>query len=511
MSYVQLGWIQDAIDYVFDKILNPVFEWLSSLLSEVFGFIFDTVLGGVLETVIGKIVKIAVKLIWTILARFFYRIERALLTIVDMLEECFEVLSGTRSVSTVDNKTGSLLSILVRTNFVTKTILIVVMVSFVVCMFFSVLATIKSISDMGGEGSKPVGHVLRMTSQAMLRMIMIPLMGLFMIVLGDAILTGITHAMTLNEDTSIARTIFCISTLDAVKEDNPVAANDGRKHDPIEAFNSSTRYQTPGYENTEFGFEDPYRGQFYTGKKSFRSWEDVGNTFDFTKMDFFLGIGLAFFFIMILGTVMFIFVSRIFDVIVLLIIEPLFVCQMPLDDGEAYKKWSEMFIGKLFAGYGMVVAMYLYLLVAAAVFGGDIAFTPPGEDIIMDYLMKMILLIGGGFAVMQAGPLVTSILSVMASMNESATMAAGTAFTGQFRSMALGQPIASFGMDIAKDYASFNMKKSGTYQKMEKSFEGFMDSIGLSDPKYHERMAKQAQQQNVSQHGGGVKFEGKKR
>ena len=142
MSYVQLGWIQDAIDYVFDKILNPVFEWLSSLLSEVFGFIFDTVLGGVLETVIGKIVKIAVQLIWTILARFFYGIERALLMIVDMLEEIFEVLAGVKSVTTIDNKTGSLLSILVRTNFVTKTILIVVMVSFVLCMFFSVLATI---------------------------------------------------------------------------------------------------------------------------------------------------------------------------------------------------------------------------------------------------------------------------------------------------------------------------------------------------------------------------------
>lgn len=510
MSYVQLGWIQDAIDYVFDKILNPVFEWLSSLLSEVFGFIFDTVLGGILETVISKIIKIAVELIWTIFARFFYRIERALLTIVDMLEECFEVLSGVRSVTTTDNKAGSLLSILVRTNFVTKTMLIVVMVSFVLCMFFSVLATIKSISDMGGEGSKPVGHVLRMTSQAMLRMIMIPLIGLFMIVLGDAILTGITHAITMDEDTSIARTVFCVSTLNAVKEKDPVAG-DGKKHDPA-MYNSSTRYQTPGYETTDFGFTDVFRKPFYTGVKSFRSWEDVGNTFDFTKIDYFLGIGLSFFFIMILGTVMFVFVSRIFDVIVLLIIEPLFVCQMPLDDGEAYKKWSEMFIGKLFAGYGMVVAMYLYLLVAAQVFAGDIAFVKPGEDIIMDYLMKMILLIGGGFAVMQAGPLITSILSVMASMNESATMAAGSAFTGQLRGAAFGKPIASFGMGIAKDAAWFSFKKTETYQNAEKSFESFMDSIGLSDPKYHERMERKMQQQrNAAQHGDGVRFEGKKR
>ena len=518
MDYVQLGWIQSAINYVFDKVIYPVYDFLSSILSTAFEFLFNLVLAGVLESVIGKIVQIAAKLIWTILARFLYRIERALLIVVEMLEECFQVLAGTREVTVISDKaigsvkSGSLLSILVRSNFVTKTILIVVIISVVLCFFFSVLAVIKSISEMGGQNSKPVGHVLRMTAQALFRMILIPLMGLFLVVLGDAMLVSITRAMTLDESSSIARTIFCISTLDAVKEDGAVA-EDGKitSKSALKLYNSSTRYEVGGgYDQTsDFGLTDRFRKPFYTGKKSYRSWEDVGDTFDFTRMDFFLGIGLAFFFIMILGTVMFIFVSRIFDVMVLLIIEPIFVCQMPLDDGEAYKKWSEMFIGKLFAGYGMVVAMYLYLLVAGQVFAGNIAFMPPGEDPMVDYLMKMIMLIGGGFAVMQAGPLVTSILSVMASMDESSAIAAGSSFTGQVRGAMVGKPLASFGMEIAKDVAFDRIKKSDTYKGAEAKFEGFMDSIGLSDPKYHARMQQQQQQQGQGQYNGNA-FNGKR-
>lgn len=511
MTYVQLGWIQDAIDYIFDKILSPIFNWLSGLLSDVFSFIFDTVLGGVLKTVIQKIVEIAAKLIWSIIARFFFMIERYLLIIVDMLEDCFKVLAGVKDVSTTDGRTGSLLSILAGTGFVTTTILIVVAVSVVLCFFFSILATIKSISDMGGQESKPVGHVIRMTAQALFRMILIPIMGLFLIVLGDKIMVSITTAMTLSENSSIARTIFVMSTLDAVNEDDGAKDMKGnlvKSKSEIRKYNSSTRYAavSGSKDAADYGLTDKFRKPFYEGTKSYRNWTDVGDTFALTRIDYFIGIGCAFFFIMILGTIMFVLVSRIFDVIVLLIIEPLFVCQMPLDDGEAYKKWSDLFLGKLFSGYGMVVAMYLYLLVAAQVFNGEIAFFPPGTDTVSDYLMKMLLLIGGGFAVMQAGPLVTSILSVMASMNESATMAAGSAFTGQIRGLAVGAPVASFAKDIGKDYVFDKIKKSDTYQKAEAGFEGFMDNIGLSDPKYHQRMQQKQQRQQMQ--NGGMKFNG---
>ena len=514
MTYVQLGWIQDAINYIFDKILNPVFNWLSGLLSEVFTFIFDKVLGGVLKTVIGKIVEIAGKLLWTILARFFYMIERYLLIIVDMLEDCFKVLAGVRNVTTTDGKTGSLLSILVSSGFVTKTILIVVAVSVVLCLFFAIIATLKSISDMGGPESKPVGHVVRMASQALFRMILIPVMGLFLVVMGDVIMVSITNALTISENTSIGKTIFVLSTLDALNEKEGSMDMSGdiiKDKGVIRKYNSSTRYaavssSTDDDDASDYGLADKFRKPFYEGTRSYRNWTDVSNTFEITRIDYFIGIGCAFFFIMILGTVMFVLVSRIFDVIVLLIIGPIFVCQMPLDDGEAYKKWSEMFIGKLFSGYGMVVAMYLYLLVAAQVFNGEIAFFPPGTDIMSDYLMKMLLLIGGGFAVMQAGPLVTSILSVMASMNESATMAAGSAFTGQLRGAAVGAPVANFAAGIGKDYVFDKIKKTDTYQKAEAGFEGFMDNIGLSNPKYHQKMQQRQQQQQMQ--NGGMRFGG---
>ena len=49
--FVQLGWIQDIINWIFDKILNPIFKWVTDLLSDVFKWLFDNVLGPILEVV----------------------------------------------------------------------------------------------------------------------------------------------------------------------------------------------------------------------------------------------------------------------------------------------------------------------------------------------------------------------------------------------------------------------------------------------------------------------------
>ena len=46
---VQLGWIQDAINYVFDKVLNPIFSWITTLLSDGLKWLFDNVLGPLLQ------------------------------------------------------------------------------------------------------------------------------------------------------------------------------------------------------------------------------------------------------------------------------------------------------------------------------------------------------------------------------------------------------------------------------------------------------------------------------
>lgn len=441
---VQLGWIQDAINYVFDKLLNPIFSWASELLSGAFNWLFNSVLGSLLEKFIETVVGIVSKLLMIILGKFFYRIEVALLKIVDMMQSIFNIFAGTQSVTDkVSGRTGSLLYIIARKDFVLTTMMLVMAVSVVLCISFSIVATIKSMGDMGGPGSRPVGQVLRKTAQAMLRMIIAPALGLFLILLGDAVMSSMTRAMTMDDNVTIARSIFVISTLDAVDDILGAMDKDGNmvKDSSLLAYNYSTRPEYlakhPGA-GADYGLMDKFRQPFYTGAKDYSRSEQVDPTFDYTRINYLLGIVAAILFIFILGTSLFVLVSRIFDVLVLLIIEPFFIATMPIDDGEHFQKWEDMFIAKLFSGYGMIVAMYLYLLISSLVFGGTFSFTPRDGlgDIMMDMLMKILLLIGGAATVMTAGPLVTSLLNSAAAGQESEAAAAGMAFTGKAMDLA---------------------------------------------------------------------------
>ncbi|MCR5674363.1 MAG: hypothetical protein K6G16_01510 [Lachnospiraceae bacterium] len=490
---VQLGWMQTAINYVFDKVLNPLFSWASELLSDAFKWLFNTILGPLLESAFSLIMQTVGKYVMRIIGRQLYHIEEGFLLILDMLQKIFDVLAGISPVSDTETKaSGSLLSVLVRTPFVTKTMLIVISISIVLCVLFAIVATIRSIGEMGGPQSRPVGQVLRRTAQAMLRMIAAPLMGLFLVVLGDAILLAITNAMTLDENVTIARSLFVISTLDAVDDEFGAVDKYGVKHEggqrlelsfknqyvsastqigdwnnPILAYNYSTRptylASHPG-EGSDYGLRDLYREPFYTGKKDYSSSVDVDATFNVGRLDYLIGIGGALLFIFILGTAMFNFVSRLFDVIILLIVEPFFIAPMPLDDGEHFKKWEELFIGKLFSGYGMVVAMYVYLLVCTIVFDGRLAFTARDGmgDIMMDMLMRMLILIGGAATVMTAGPLVTSILSSVAAEQEGASNAAGMAFTGAVMDYGSkpARALMGYGMDKLTDGIADKIKSS---------------------------------------------------
>ncbi len=489
MTFVQLGWIQDAINYVFDKLLNPIFSWISEFLSGAFEWLFNSPLGAILEAFAEVVVEIAAKLIMIALGRLFYRIEVCFLNIVDMLQCIFNIFSGTQAITDKNTgTTGSLLYVIARKDFVLTTMMLVMAVSVVLCVSFSIVATIKSIGDMGGQGSRSVGQVLRKTAQAMLRMIIAPALGLFLILLGDAVMTSISRAMTMDDNVTIARSIFTISTLDAVDEILGAVDKDGNKvkDDILLAYNYSTRpdylAKHPGAAS-DYGLTDRFREPFYTGKKDYSKAADVDPTFDYTRINYLVGIGACLLFIFILGTAMFVLVSRIFDVLVLLIIEPFFIATMPIDDGEHFQKWEDMFIAKLFSGYGMVVAMYLYLLISSLVFGGTFSFTPRDGmgDVMMDMLMKIILLVGGAATVMTAGPLVTSILNSAAAGQESEASAAGSAFTRTMMDIA-SKPLRYAGgkaVDAATDYVLDKMmSKSDTDSEMAQNFVKNSNSSG---------------------------------
>ena len=205
-----------------------------------------------------------------------------------------------------------------------------------------------------------MSKVLTAMMKTFIQFFMVPFLVYFMLQLSSVILTQVTDIMKFGNTTSLGRIVFMISSLNAAKEDK---YNVGSKNALKIEFGTSP--------------EDEVRFPFYNMDtqgslevKDYGNLAQVTEKFDLSEMDFLIGFLAAVFLLFTIGVCLIIFVQRIFELILLYLVSPYFVCMMPLDDGERFNRWREMFIGKCFTGFGSVIAMRLFLLVCPLVMGG---------------------------------------------------------------------------------------------------------------------------------------------
>nr|MCR5675646.1 hypothetical protein [Lachnospiraceae bacterium] len=416
MIIVQMGFLSDALDFVYNKILDPAFDFINDMLNTILTYLFNTVLTPVLDSVLGIAIDFAVDLIWEFLALRLLMVEQGVLLILDVMQKMFNIYIGLTPVTNTETGAeGSLMLILLRHSLVINVMLRILFAGFVFTFLCAIFATIRAAGNLEVRQDRTVAHVVRETGRAMLRFVMAPVMAIFLILMADAILHSLNGAFTgdTEEPFSLARTIFCISTLDAV---------DTKKFPAAEAYNSST--------GMKGAIDDTYREAFYNppedGKVDYYLKTDIVlDTFNVKKIDFLLGILLAILFVLILLIADLYAIERIFGVLVLLFVEPFFIATMPLDDGKRFDKWQELFFGKLFSAYGIVIGMNLYLVLMGALFGNKLSFLDPTQlqGKVYDYIVKLIFMIGCGFALWVTASLVTSIISPEVAQQEQQTMA----------------------------------------------------------------------------------------
>ena len=453
MQIVQLWGLQDVYDYIYENILDPVWEFVSSCISTGFTYLANGIsiaLNAVLNSLFGEIISIFLDWFY---AKWF-ALQCAILLLLDCIEDCFNIVSGLRPVyirsgggaGAVSGGGMPILFAVFQQKAVQNAVGVMIAVGFWLCFAMAILATARTFLELGGSNTKPVTHVIKMTAKSLLYLILAPMMAAALILLSQAILTTIDRGLTEGEGkTSIARIIFCIASLDAI---DTSITSDGDQYNVSYADGPSKASLT-----------DKYRAKFYYEDDhwlipNFTNPVVARLTFTFWGFDYFIGIGCGIFFTVIMCMVLAVFIGRIFDVIVLLIIEPFFVAMMPFDDGEYYKKWFELFLGKLFQGFGSVIAMRVYLMILEQLFAGNISFSNSNSigARLQDYLIMLLFAMGGGVAVQHVGPLITGILSQAAASGEQAYAASGGA---------VGKYIANKEMGIVKKAATSTAKKIG--------------------------------------------------
>lgn len=480
MELAYLGLFSKIFNWVMDKIFDPVFKFISDLLSTVFSWVFNEILAPILFPILEEVLEFAIDLYTTIYSFQIYSLFAGVLKIIDYLEIAFDVFIGRRDVTYVIDKntkiSGSLLEILVQHEMVSKVFWVLTLSGFGIAMILTIFGTAKSAFDLDFENKRPVSKVLTAMMKCFIQFFTVPLFVYFMLILATDILRVATDTISGNTATTLGRIVFMIASLNASRTKS-LNADFINGLDPKDARRQITLGTTP---------EDTVRFPFYTtnsytwkGKTvepiDYINVKAVNSDFNLADFDYLIGFLAAIFLFFIMAVCIITFVQRIFEIVLLYIVSPYFVSTMPLDDGERFGRWRDLFIGKCFTGYGSAIGMRLYLVVCQMIMAGNIKFTDAKlvSSIEIDYFMKLFFLLGGAWAVFKSGPMITQILSASAGQQEASTQAvAGGALYGHTigKAMNAGKgAISSLGRKGVSALMAKGSKKADPKQKFEGS------------------------------------------
>ena len=313
---------------------------------------------------------------------FLYRMFALICNLIDFLKDIFYMMCGIDPV-TINGEKSDLLSSLTTSEMVRKSFLMVFIVGAILLVVFTIVAIIRT----SYVEKSNVFTVLKKSGQSFLLAILIPFVVLAGIVLTNVVMQSINTAMTPYGTTSH-------STI-------------GGEFLSTIGFNS---YK--GNEDREIIFS-----KFVSGELDYMDIDLVKSYFDISSMNFLIGIlgGLVMLVMFVLSSLT--FVQRIFDVILLYIISPVSISTITLDDGNRFKLWKDMMIGKILSAYGIILVMNLFFLIIPQIY--QIQFFENGFQ---NGIVCIIFLIGGSFAVTKANDIIARLCGSSQGGNELASM-----------------------------------------------------------------------------------------
>lgn len=412
MEYVYLGLFQKVFDWVLKNILSPVYKFVSNLLMTVLTWVFQEILAPILLPVLETAFNTLLDLWKQLYSTQLYLLFSSLLKLIDYLEKAFNVFIGLEDVTYTEANgvkvTGSLVEVLMQQKTVSTVFWMLTLGALGLALMLTIYATAKSAFDLDFENKRPVSKVLAAMMKTFVQFFTVPFFVYFFLKLSAIILKSVTSVLSFGGETSLGRIVFTIASLNASKT---AGLNLSDAAAGIELGTSEADWvRYPFYCTTASGAMD------------YGNLKQVGEKFNLADFDYVIGLIAAVFLLFTIGVCLIVFVQRIFELVMLYIASPYFVCMIPLDDGERFSRWREMFVGKCFTGFGSAIGMRLFLMICPMVMGNRIRFgTATSPE--MDYMMKLFFLAGGAWAVYKSGSMITSLLSSQAGASEANTAA----------------------------------------------------------------------------------------
>ena len=306
---------------------------------------------------------------------FLYGISKSLLRLIDGLISCTNKLCGIETVNIGGTETD-LVSYMLRSEALANGFKIAAISGFIVLIFFTiariVMVVLKEKPDI--SPIKVAGKAFK----ALLLFLFVPAIMLTLIWALNTLMNALYQA-TMNGSQSLGTFLFRAFSQDA------------------EILNQSV------YD------------QIVAGKDLYQNTDLVETAIELSDFDFIFswisGVALLF----TLAGALIQFVDRAISIGVLFMVSPFSIASSVIDDGGRFKLWREQVLLKFMSGYGIILYLNIYCLLISLISPSDVVFF---EGTFINNLFKLLIIIGGGFAMQKGAALIGNLISAGAGSRE---------------------------------------------------------------------------------------------
>jgi hypothetical protein len=301
----------------------------------------------------------------------------------------------------------------------------ITLISFALCMFFTIISVIRSMGDLGLK--RPVGKIMGDTGKAMITFLLIPVLmivavnlstvGLRQIdVLMDNAITGTEQNQNINMATAIFYTAL-------TPESMMFTEYEQEELERVAGTPKESELRRLGYQPTQFERKNKLatvQRQLLNGTLDWQGAGIATTDIDPFGMNYIPALIAAWFSVIIMTMILMLFIRRMYEVVLLYLAAPFFVSAIPLDEGNKFKSWREMFIAKVIQGFSSIITLKLYLIFVPLLWNGSISFH---SDDLFDGMLKLIFMVGALYAAYKSHTMITGIFSRQAESMEKETAA----------------------------------------------------------------------------------------
>lgn len=307
---------------------------------------------------------------------FLYQISKTLFKIIDGLVQCANYLCGVDPVQ-VEGEEVDFLEYILTSNQIGFAFRVAALIGMIVVVVFSIIAILRTLAKEKSEGTP--AQIAGKAIKSILSFLFIPMIMIVVVNAGNVFMEAMYKA-TLQGDASLGDFLF-----------KAFAMESGVTESAVDAFLANPNCD-------------------------WRDTSDVWGLMDLSEFEFIFSWIACGVILGSIGIAMMYFVSRVISIAILYIAAPFSIGASVIDDGARFKLWREQILIKFITGYGMMLAINIYSMICLLVMNPTLVFFEKGSFI--DYLMKLLLIAGGGVSLKQAMALIGNLISNGAGSNE---------------------------------------------------------------------------------------------